>query len=115
MEPIIQPPESVRQTLRGLGVGMVLVAAFAVWKLPSADVIEWLCVGLAGACLVRIPWDYRISGPGLGGWALLILSSVFSFVFIATTAKMMMLLLTGTGAWLTGVAPQEDESESVDS
>jgi hypothetical protein len=113
MEPIIQPPESVRQPLRAVGAALVLGAVLAMWTLPSADVIAWLCVAVAGACLFRIPWDYRISGPGLGGWALLILSSLFSFVFVATAAKLMMLMLTGTGAWLTGVAP-EGEAESTD-
>lgn len=113
MEPIIQPPESVRQTLRALGIGMVVVAGFAMWKLHSADLFAWMTVAVTGICLYRIPWDYRISGPALGGWALLVLASVFSFVFITVLGKLMMLMLTGPGAWLAGVSSDED-TDSVD-
>jgi hypothetical protein len=49
----------------------------------------------------------------IAGWALLLLSTVFAFAFETPIARLMMLMLAGTGAWFTGLVrlPGADASD----
>ena len=93
----------------------VLVAAVGI---PIAILLLylggwWLGVVLAGLCLATIPWEYRLSGLRVAGWALLLLSALFGFVFDTGFARLMMLVLAATGAWFTGLLrlPGTDASD----
>ena len=114
MHHVIQPSEPLRRRLRIAGWGLVVLAVGLLFHQRGGPwLFAWLCVAVAGLCLATIPWEYRLSGLRVGGWALLLLSTVFAFAFDTAFARLMMLMLAGTGAWFTGLVrmPGDDASD----
>jgi len=114
MHHVIQPSEPLRRRLRIAGWALVALAAgLLLMQRGGPWLFSWLCVAVAGLCLGTIPWEYRLSGVRVGGWALLLLSTVFAFAFETELARLMMLMLAGTGAWFTGLVrlPGDDASD----
>lgn len=113
MRHVLQPSEPLRRRLRIAGWVLVALAAGLLWVQGAGPLLfAWLAIGLTGVCLATIPWEYRLSGVRVAGWALLLLSTLFAFVFDGVLARLTMLMLAATGAWFTGLLrlPGEDAS-----
>lgn len=104
MRHVLQPSEPLRRRLRIAGWALVVLAVgLLLLQRGGPWLFAWLAVALAGLCLATIPWEYRLSGLRVAGWSLLLLSTLFAFVFDGAFARLMMLMLAATGAWFTGL------------
>lgn len=114
MRHVLQPSEPLRRRLRIAGWALVVLAGgLLLFQRGGPWLFAWLGVALAGLCLATIPWEYRLSGLRVAGWALLLLSTLFGFVFDTGFARLAMLALAATGAWFTGLLrlPGTDASD----